>query len=682
MDIISGIPRASYSARDYQSIAAELQSFLLATRPDLVTDFNEASLGQALLEMIAIVGELTSFGLDQAALQFFLSSATQIASGMRWAQSVGYTPRAASGATVSVVGYMPTQVLASGGTIPAGSSFAGPDSNFYLPDGATIPASTDPITLTMVEGQPQSGTFPPATLPRYFVTTSQGQVAQNSWSVVISSTTWTQVADVSLETSATNTYQISFNAEGQLIVQFGDGVAGAIPSSTITVNYATTSGSSGNVPALGITGFLTINVTGGGTAAAQFTNPAASTGGTDAETLAELQQNIPAFIRNNGKLTTLQDYNDFPMTISGVALSYADLSFASNTGNAVQVSIWGSTTGIFTSESSTGFQTFTPYTYYSDGSAYVSAVKAGMIPITDVTVLPLVQAPGISYIDLYITVIYTSSFDPNTIQFSITQNVVAVFQEEGDGLSLSLGNVQTAIQAVGGVRFVNIVRLVQEYPTKTPATGTVVFSGNVQPANGDTVAVNDGAQTVIFEFNTGTVDNGHIKVAIGPSPAETMLEFVLVFMFQRLNISAAKTLDATPTAVLTQLTGGAALNLPLVKTGSVIAVTGMSSGSDDLGTVIKDCRAVLNPPPGTDPYPPGAYVPGAPYVGSSAWQAGGQLPYAQLADVPPTAPFMAGIFYSTATISENEIIFPTGIAAGGAPSAVVLRRLFLSFQTG
>jgi hypothetical protein len=55
----------------------------------------------------------------------------------------------------------------------------------------------------------------------------------------------------------------------------------------------------------------------------------------------------------------------------------------------------------------------------------------------------------------------------------------------------------------------------------TKASGYVEFTG--QPANGDTVTITDGVVTKTFEFNTGAVTPGNIKVVIG-SVVENTIE--------------------------------------------------------------------------------------------------------------------------------------------------------------
>ena len=579
----TGSPRPNYTARDFSSLLVELQSYVQQTRPDLAPDFfATASLGELLIELVAVEGDIVSFSLDQAATQFFLSSATRYSTGLRWAASVGYVPRTSASASVSVqASSLPPPVQTYGATIPAGSSLTGPNgTSFFTEDAVVIAASSTSLSLTLIEGAPHSDTFSATNLAYLTLTTSAAIVAQGSWSVYVGDPTnpsnlWAQVANVGLEISATQTYSISFDAQGHLVVQFGNGTNGQIPSSPITIQYNTTDGSLGNVPAQGLIGNMLATLTGiGSQVAISFSNAAASTGGSDRETLAELQVNIPSYIRSGGKLVDILDYSSAPLQVNGVGNAFAMLDIASYAANIVDVSVWGEQAGQFTVEtqSPNSFTSTTPYTPFTvAGNALVADVQDYLRGITAVGVLPNVLSAPLAFADVYINAMtYDSRYSPATLQTAIAAAVVGVFQG-GTGFDIRLSDLYNAIRSLGGVIYFTIDRIVFQYQSTQRATGTVTFSGGLQPLDGDTVWITDGSNgsnPFVFEFDDdGIVGDGHVPVPIGLSAQQTMASLVSVVNGNCANIVAVNDNTNPPECFLQQQLGGTSYNYPILSLG-------------------------------------------------------------------------------------------------------------------
>lgn len=109
--------------------------------------------------------------------------------------------------------------------------------------------------------------------------------------------------------------------------------------------------------------------------------------------------------------------------------------------------------------------------------------------------------------------------------------------------------------------------------TSIAATGTVALSAN--PSDADTVTINDGVTTKIFEFdNNASVGGGHVLVTIGADAAATAAALATAIA-GALTITVVVT-DAT--CALTNTVLGTAGNHTITKSGATITVTGMAGG--------------------------------------------------------------------------------------------------------
>ena len=266
-------PKVSFTNRTFQSFTSSFLAFLRATRPEVYTDFTQAQLGQVLIDMAAIVVDQCSYGQDVVASEIFLSTCQRYESALRFAKSVGYIPRLASAAVVSVrtQDSLPASLIANGGTIVAGSKIRGQNGLSYeLIDDAVVAIGDTLIRLSLKEGESFEQTFGASASQNQVVRGSSGVVEEGSWDVFVGDPTnsanlWTQVDNVTFEASATKTYDTSFDDVGRLYVRFGDGSAGLIPAALITLRYRTTKGAAGNAPVSAIKGSMKVALASPGT---------------------------------------------------------------------------------------------------------------------------------------------------------------------------------------------------------------------------------------------------------------------------------------------------------------------------------------------------------------------------------------------------------------------------------
>ncbi len=270
--------RLTHTARDFATITAELEAITREVGPEFWTDFFQTNLGEALINLAALVGDTVSYGQDALAQEMWLATCRRLESALRFAKSVGYRPRAATAAVVTVTARdLPTALVAVGGTIPAGAKITGANGLPYeLLQAVTVPAGAGSVKLTLREGVSYTEEFAPSAIPNQTITTSNPIVEEDSWVLYVGtpspSNLWANVDNVDLETGPTQTYSTEIDAKGRLIFRFGNGASGKIPDQTVTAAYRKTSGAIGNSATGTVKGNIVVNLVSSGTVSLSFEN--------------------------------------------------------------------------------------------------------------------------------------------------------------------------------------------------------------------------------------------------------------------------------------------------------------------------------------------------------------------------------------------------------------------------
>tara|TARA_R110000824_G_scaffold56217_1_gene154090 strand:+ start:2108 stop:3931 length:1824 start_codon:yes stop_codon:yes gene_type:complete len=92
----------NYLSKDFDSIKRDLIDYLQRYFPDDYQDFNEASGGMAIIELLAYVGDMMSFYIDRQVNEGFLDRAIERKNIFSLAQNLGYQPKFARPAVVSL----------------------------------------------------------------------------------------------------------------------------------------------------------------------------------------------------------------------------------------------------------------------------------------------------------------------------------------------------------------------------------------------------------------------------------------------------------------------------------------------------------------------------------------------------------------------------------------------------
>ena len=133
----------SYTDGDFNSIKKSLVEYAKRYYPDTYQDFNEASFGSLMTDMVAYIGDQLSFYMDYQTNESFIDSAIEYKNVIRLAKQLGYKHPGAAAAQGVVSLYI---------LVPARTLGLGPDPD-YLPilERGTSFTSTSGATFTLVE---------------------------------------------------------------------------------------------------------------------------------------------------------------------------------------------------------------------------------------------------------------------------------------------------------------------------------------------------------------------------------------------------------------------------------------------------------------------------------------------------------------------------------------------------
>ena len=136
-------PPISYTSRDFSSIQSELVNYAKIYYPETYKDFNEASFGAMMIDMVAYVGDMLSFYIDYQTNESLLDTAIEEESVIKIARQLGYKFNGSPQSTGQCALYV---------TVPANSNGVGPNTDLIpiLKSGTTL-SSDSGIIFTLNE---------------------------------------------------------------------------------------------------------------------------------------------------------------------------------------------------------------------------------------------------------------------------------------------------------------------------------------------------------------------------------------------------------------------------------------------------------------------------------------------------------------------------------------------------
>lgn len=212
--------------------------------------------------------------------------------------------------------------------------------------------------IVLIQGQSVTDKFltPAITTASFTVKLSQTPVIDNSVTVEVNGSVWTSVASLFSSSATDEVYTVKTLTSGTPVVQFGDGVFGAIVpvDATVVVSYRVGGGTEGNIARNTINTSISGFISG-------FANPVTiliknetsdGQGGLDTETVEEARSNIPFFTRTNDRAVTVADYQTIAQSFSDArsgSVAYARAAVRTDNslleGNIVVIYAWTRGTG-------------------------------------------------------------------------------------------------------------------------------------------------------------------------------------------------------------------------------------------------------------------------------------------------------------------------------------------------
>ena len=123
----------NYLSKDFDSIKSDLIDYVKRHFPSDWRDFNDASGGMALLELIAYVGDILSFNIDRQVNEAYINRAVELKNIVSLAQNFGYKPKNQTPAVVNLAVSADFSNTTSAETL------------FTLKKGATVLTNYEPI---------------------------------------------------------------------------------------------------------------------------------------------------------------------------------------------------------------------------------------------------------------------------------------------------------------------------------------------------------------------------------------------------------------------------------------------------------------------------------------------------------------------------------------------------------
>ena len=112
-----------YTSRDFNSIKESLVDYAKRYYPEVYQDFNEASFGSLMMDMVSYVGDVMSFYLDYQVNESFLETAFEKKNVINLSRQMGYKYQQVASASGEITLYT---------LVPANELGLGPDTS-YMP---------------------------------------------------------------------------------------------------------------------------------------------------------------------------------------------------------------------------------------------------------------------------------------------------------------------------------------------------------------------------------------------------------------------------------------------------------------------------------------------------------------------------------------------------------------------
>ena len=505
------VPQVDYTSRDYAAIRDDMISLIPSLLPEW-TSTDASDFGITLIELFAYMGDMLNYYIDRAANEGFITTATQRSSVLSIAQLLGYTPSAATPATVTLT-Y--TNSTGSDITIPAAAQVGTTttvngintqiifevDANVATSDGSWVIPANGSLSVPATQGQ---------TIFEYLGDSdgSANQVKALSKTPLISGTSsivvGTLVGGVATGTAYTEvpyiidsgfndpSYAITTDANNISYINFGDGISGRIPPvNGIYATYRIGGGALGNVGPKTLTHQLTSTTPG-----LKVSNSSAATGGADQESTDSIRLHAPQAYTSLNRTVSLADYGAIAVQTPAIAKAIADSGSAYN-NIILYVAPFGDTSLGTPGVDANGAVTTTFTTAVSSLVLYMQDKAPAT---TTITVNPPTYVP----ISVSLTAYIKSQYKQSTVVAAINTALETLFDFDNVVFAenLVLQYIHSALAEVDGLDFVVVSLL-----TRADAlfTGTLTAGSSTVSSVSSFLNLNVGQQITTATGVGGTV---------------------------------------------------------------------------------------------------------------------------------------------------------------------------------
>ena len=264
---------------------------------------------------------------------------------------------------------------------------------------------------------------------------------KSSLTVRVNSAAWTPVPCLYAQPPTAQVYATVGQIGGTAVVQFGDGVEGAVlptGQGNVMAEYRVGLGQAGNVGAGAISTLLDrpLGVSG-------VTNPMAATGGQDPQSADDIRANAPQGVLTLGRAVSITDYQTFAGAFAGIAKAYA---------------LWipnGANRGVFVTVAAAGGAALPP------GDLTLANLVASLTAYGNPQIRVQAQSFYETLFGLEADIAYDPAYDAKATRAAVLALLTSTygFAARSFGQGVSSDEIAALIQGVTGVTAVNVKKL-------------------------------------------------------------------------------------------------------------------------------------------------------------------------------------------------------------------------------
>ena len=305
----------SYVDRSYQQIKVAILKKIAVDVPE-ITDHSEGNPFVVLVSVWAGLTEMLGYYIDNHARETNILTCRLWKSAVLIANNRDYRIKCRVAASVDLIFQIPNatteRLLIPAYTLVKTYS----NIEFRTIQDAYIEIGRNSVTVSarQIEFTDESYRAIAPFVPMFEMEISETDIAFNSVQVEVNGLLWQRVDTLAYSIATDLHYTQDVNASNNTVLRFGDGITGAIPQNDIVATYRKTRGLQGNCAA------NTINKIEGDLGIANLVtyNPNAASGGTNTQTIKDLQFSIPKALRTQYRCVTAQDFVDTALLCAGV----------------------------------------------------------------------------------------------------------------------------------------------------------------------------------------------------------------------------------------------------------------------------------------------------------------------------------------------------------------------------